>query len=123
MTHINVAFDGEKIFDWDGGADEVANINSEINRVAKVGNITPAQLAQSIIVMIKRNRKFTVNEEFEMTAVIWLLISTPTNDPDRPGCFRDYLEAWDFDFDIKIDPDCETFEVEMTGSHSAAGTA
>jgi hypothetical protein len=111
------------LFDWEGGVDEIATIDSEINRVAKVGNITLSILAQSIIVMIKRNGKFTVNEEFEMTAVIWLLISTSTSDPDHPGCFRDYLQAWDFDFDIELDPDDETFEIEMTGSHSAAGTA
>jgi hypothetical protein len=36
--------------------------------------------------------------------VVWKLLSTKTDDPDRPGLYRDYLDAWDFEFDVFVGP-------------------
>jgi hypothetical protein len=121
---INVAFDGEKLFEWEGDAEAVASIDQEVIRIAKLGNVEPTVLAQSALVHIKRKGGFiTSNPQDEMMMVIWLLISMPTGDPDRPGLYRDYLEMWNFDFDIKVDPDAGTFKAQVAGSLTARGAA
>jgi hypothetical protein len=44
--------------------------------------------------------------------------------PDHPGVFGDYLELWDFEFDIQIDPENNKgFTVEVNGGFAARRTA
>jgi hypothetical protein len=45
------------------------------------------------------------HQEAEMMVVTWGLLTMPTKHPDHPGVFGDYIELWNFDFDIKIDPE------------------
>jgi len=119
MSLINVAFDGEKIFEWQGKADTLAQINQEATRMAKLAHTSPQALWQSTLVGIKQNggRYFTPNPKAEMLVVTWGLMALPTHHPDHPGVFGDYLDGrWDFDFNIKIDPkDDKNFAVEVTG--------
>jgi len=119
VSLINVAFDGKKIFEWQGNADTLAQINQEATRMANVAHTSPRALWQSTLVGIKQNggRYFTPNPKAEMLVVTWGLMALPTHNPDRPGVFGDYLEGpWNFDFNIKIDPeDDKKFAVEVTG--------
>jgi hypothetical protein len=119
MSLINVAFDGEKIFEWQGNADTLAQIDQEATRMAKLAHTSPQALWQSTLVGIKQNggRYFTPNPKAEMLVVTWGLMALPTHHPDHPGVFGDYLDGlWDFDFNIKIDPeDDKKFTVEVTG--------
>jgi hypothetical protein len=123
---INVAFDGKKLFDWDGDASAVARIDEETTRIAKLANTSPQALWQSALVHINENggRLFGSNQEAEIMIVTWGLMTAPTQHPDRPGIFGDYLELWNFDFNIKIDPeDKKRFTVEVKGGFTAKGTA
>jgi hypothetical protein len=122
---INVAFDGKKMFDWEGDAGAIARIDEEMLRIAKLGNATPSDLSQPTLTGISRNGGFfTPNPQVEVMIVVWTLISMPTGDPDRPGLVRDYLEAWNFDFDIEIDPDNENkVRIAVNGGFTAKGTA
>jgi hypothetical protein len=119
MSLINVAFDGKKIFEWQGNADTLAQINQETTRMAKLAHTSPQALWQSTLVGIKQNggRYFTANPKAEMLVVTWGLMALPTHRPDHPGVFGDYLDdPWNFDFNIKIDPEDEKrFTVEVTG--------
>jgi hypothetical protein len=119
MSLINVAFDGEKIFEWQGNADALAQINQETTRMAKLAHTSPQALWQSTLVGIKQNggRYFTQNPKAEMLVVTWGLMALPTHHPDHPGVFGDYLDGpWNFDFNIKIDPaDDKKFTVDVTG--------
>lgn len=119
MSLINVAFDGEKIFEWQGNTDTLAQINQETTRMAKLAHTSPQALWQSTLVGIKQNggRYFTPNPKAEMLVVTWGLMALPTHHADHPGVFGDYLDdPWNFDFNIKIDPEDEkNFTVEVTG--------
>jgi hypothetical protein len=119
MSLINVAFDGEKIFEWQGNADTLAQIDQETTRIAKLAHTSPQALWQSTLVGIKQNggRYFTPNPKAEMLVVTWGLMALPTHHPDHPGVFGDYLDdPWNFDFNIKIDPEDEKrFTVEVRG--------
>ena len=115
---INVAFDGKKLFEWEGDADAVARIDQETRRIARLANISPQSLWQSALVHIDENgrRLFTSNQDAEMMVVTWGLVTMPTKHPVHPGVFGDYLELWDFDFNIVIDPeDKKKFTVEVNG--------
>ncbi|MHC2522793.1 hypothetical protein [Bradyrhizobium diazoefficiens] len=122
---IKVAFGGKKLFEWEGGPDAIARIDDEALRIAKLGNVSPEALAQSMIRHISRKGGFCApNSEAEMILVTWLLISQPTNNPDRPGLIRDYLDAWNFDFDIRVNPDGRSFKfIATTSGFTAKGTA
>jgi hypothetical protein len=125
MSLINVAFDSEKIFEWEGNADTLALIDQETTRIAKLANTSPRALWQSTLVGIKQNggHYFTPNPKAEMLVVTWGLMALPTQQPDHPGVFGDYLDR-NFDFNIKIDPDDEKkFTVEVTGGFLGAHEA
>jgi hypothetical protein len=118
MSLINVAFDGKKIFEWQGNADTLALIGQETTRMANLAHTSPQALWQSTLVGIKQNggRYFTPNPKAEMMVVTWGLMALPTQNPDHPGVFGDHLDLWNFDFNIKIDPeDDKKFTVEVTG--------
>jgi len=113
---INVSFDGRKLFNWEGGATEVAEMDHRVTQIAALGNVSPEILWQSTLSSIaeKGGRFFSGNPEAEMMIVISGLLSMPTHHPDHPGHCRDYLEMSNFDFDIKIDPqNKERFEVQV----------
>jgi hypothetical protein len=123
MSLINVAFDGKKIFEWQGNADTLAQIEQETTRIAKLANTSRRTLWQSTLVGIKQNggRYFTSNPKAEMLVVTWGLMALPTQQPDYPGVFGDYLDQ-NFDFNVKIDPDDDKkFTVEVTGGFLPSG--
>lgn len=65
-------------------------------------------------------RLFTSNREAEMAIVTWGLLMGKTQHLDHPGVFADYLKAWDFDFNIVIDPNNKKrFTVEVKGGFNS----
>jgi hypothetical protein len=119
---IVVAFNGVKLFDWQGDADALARINEETSRLATAMNITMELLWQSALRQIHNNggNLFTSNEHAEMMVITWGLLATPTQDPNRPGTFGDYVGLWDLHFDVKIDPeDAIGFAVEVKGGFNS----
>jgi hypothetical protein len=119
---ITVAFDGAKLFDWQGDSDAVARINEETRRLAEAIAMTRESLWQTVLRQIHNNggNLFTANEQAEMMVVTWGLLASPTQLPDRPGTFGDYVALWDFHFDIKIDPnDAIGFAVEVKGGFNS----
>jgi len=65
MSLINVAFDGKKLFEWQGNADTLAQIDQETTKIAKLAHTSPQALWQSTLVGIKQNggRYFSHNSE------------------------------------------------------------
>ena len=123
---INVAIDGKKLFEWEGDAEAVARINEETTRIARQVEASPQALWQSTLFYIRQNRGHfsTRKPEIEMLILTSGLLSMPTQHPEHPGVFGDYLELWSFDFDIKIDPEDEKrFTVDVNGGFTAQGTA
>ena len=85
-------------------------------------NVSPQSLWQSALLHINENggRLFTSNREAEMAIVTWGLLMGKTQHLDHPGVFADYLEAWDFDFNIVIDPENKKrFTVEVKGGFNS----
>jgi hypothetical protein len=120
---INVAFEGNKLFKWEGDADAIAKIDQEVVRIAKLGDVEPEVLGLSMLFNVGQEGFSSANPDAEMMFVIWMLISLPTGLPNHPGYYRDYIGAWDFDFDIKLNQEARTFDVSITGDFAAEGTA
>ena len=100
---INVAFDGRKLFDWEGEAKKATQIDQDVAHIAALSNESPRALWEETLVKIAANRGRFYS--VEMMIVISGLLSMPTQNPDHPGRCRDYLETSNFYFDIKIDPE------------------
>jgi hypothetical protein len=122
---INVAFDGKKLFEWEGNADAVAQIDEAVFKMADIANVTVADASQAVMGELSRAGGFTsTNIQAEMMVVLWTLISLPTNYPDHPGFIRDYIEVWDFDFEIRRDPVNENkFTIAFNAGFAKEGTA
>jgi hypothetical protein len=57
-----------------------------------------------------------------MMVVSWLL-SMQSPHPEHPGRIGDYIEAWDFDMDIRADESERKFTVDIVVGHDIKGTA
>ena len=114
---INVAFNGKKLFEWEGDADAVARIDAEINRLAKANDVSPEALSYTMLDNITSKGRFLKGgHETQMMILVWTLIGMPTGYPDRPGKCRDYLEAWNFDFDVCHGRNDRAFKINVKGS-------
>jgi hypothetical protein len=115
---INVAFDGKPLFEWEGTTEELDRMEDPLRQLAKAGHTTVGWLVTTTVVTIaKHGRFFTQNQQFEMMATIYFILSQPTGHPDYPGHYRDYLEVWDFDFNfLDFDEARGRFSVEVEGA-------
>ncbi|MEH2569861.1 hypothetical protein [Bradyrhizobium sp. AZCC 2289] len=108
---INVLLNGKKLFHADLVVNDLARIDVETNAMAKDLGVTPLDLWHSVLGQISKNghRWSTRSKEVEMMVVSWGLLKPPSTDPALSGAYGDYLDMWDFDFDIEVNP--ETHEV------------
>ena len=99
---VSVTINGIGLFEWTGTAAEVGNIDGWVRALARDKGVTPELVAQRALVDVLtdgRLRAFTRRDAI----LLWMLLTQPTHNPDRPGLYRDYIEVWDFDFDISGD--------------------
>ena len=97
---INVSIKGKKLFDWEGSAEEAAKLDEGMRELASDNGVTPEQLQHSVVASVLKHGRFVSQSRGEMPILTWMLLSGPTRHPDHPGIYRDYIEAWEFDFDI-----------------------
>ena len=99
---VSVTINGISLFGWTGTAAEVGEIGELVRRLARDWGVPPELVAQSAIAGALKNgrlRTFTRRD----AVLLWMLLTQPTHNPDRPGFYRDYIEVWDFDFDVSGD--------------------
>ena len=99
---VSVTINGIGLFGWTGTAAEVGNIDGWVRALARDKGVTPELVAQRALVDVLtdgRLRAFTRRDAI----LLWMLLTQPTHNPDRPGFYRDYIEVWDFDFDVSGD--------------------
>ena len=118
---INVSVNGNKLFDWTGDAEDAGKLDEVVREVARNNGVTPEQLGYSTVHYVLKHGGFNPQSDGgEMPILVWALLSRPTEHPDHPGFFRDYVEAWDFDFDISSDDLKKGFRVEVTAEFDGA---
>jgi hypothetical protein len=112
---INVSLNGNKLFDWEGSAEEVAKLDEGVRELARDNDVTPEQLGVSAVhYVLKRGGLLPEAETTgEMQILVWQMLSQSTGNPELPGFFRDYIAEFDFDFDIsRADQQCLCIDVE-----------
>ena len=105
---VNVSMDGEKLFNWEGGAAEVAKLDAELTQITKAEGYNPIDVAKAALVQIKRNgglRDSSALRGGEMRFVLLMLMNMESTNDERPGLIRDYIDVWNFDFDIEVQND------------------
>lgn len=122
---INVFINGKKLFDWTGNSDDVARMDQEVARIAGLGNHPPEKVVASAVRhTVTKGGFFSNNPSAEMLFVMWWLLWMPTSHPHHPGRYRDYIELWDFNFDISTtQDDPNEFHVDVRGAFNVSGTA
>jgi hypothetical protein len=111
MTIINVSINGNKLFKWEGSAEDAGKLDEAVKELARNNGMTPEQLGDSAAVYVLKSGDFVTQSRGEMPILVWMLLSKPTGNPDHPGIFRDYIEVWDFDFDICEGSDAKRIRV------------
>lgn len=122
---INVYVNGQKLFDWACSSGDIARIDRDLASIANSHNLRPEELAESAVRrIVSKGGFFSTVPELEMVCVIYWLLEKPTNQPGRPGRWRDYIELWDFNFEISAIPgDPDKVLVVMRGDLKGGGTA
>ena len=120
---LTVAINGRPLFTWDGGAAELAKIESDVVRkLAASMNVTPQHLAQSFVQTIVGHGGFITSDPGnEMAVMVYFVAQAESDHPDHPGRIGDYLEVWDFTADIMRDDD--RLRVSFVASLDKSGTA
>jgi hypothetical protein len=99
---ISVTINGISLFEWTGTAAEAGEIGELVRKLARDWGVVPELVAQRALAAVLKHgrlRTFTRRDAI----LLWMLLSQSTGHPDRPGVFCDYIEVWDFDFDISGD--------------------
>jgi hypothetical protein len=124
---ISISFDGRKLFEWEGTSRDLAGIEQEIERVARANDMPQEALAIMIVGGMANEGGFLVPEhdlrdvtvadkersrEMQMSVSVWWLLDQPTDHADHPG-FRDYIDVWDFNFNVVPTP--TGLKVEING--------
>ncbi len=123
---ISISINSKKMFDWTGDTDAVARIDQETARLAAKGNTTPQALAHSLLRVLLDQGYFIpgADQELQMMTLTWLVLTMPTQHPDHPGRFGDYITMWNFDFDVCDDPKApDGFVVEVKAGFDKHGIA
>lgn len=117
---MRVSLDGELLFTWSGGPDEVKSLQAEFRRrCATLGYAAPDDTAASFLFMLHPSGLVAAEgplRELQMMAVTWYILSQPTGFDDRPGTYADYVPAWDFDFDLSVDLDRHEIAIKVVGT-------
>ena len=114
MGKINVGFDGKRLFEWEGDGHGIATIENTFWQLAINRNVDPKAFAQSIVRGIARHQRFFEGDRrVQMMAVIYFLLQLPTQNPDRPGPYRNYMPVWNFNFTFDIHEDEATSEASV----------
>jgi hypothetical protein len=113
MTIISVSIEGEKLFKWEGSAEDAGKLDAAVRELARKNGITPEQLGDSAVVYVLRRGDFVTRSWGEMPIMTWMLLSKPTGHPDHPGIYRDYVGMWDFDFDVSRGSDPKRIRVAV----------
>ena len=121
MGTVNIAINGRRLFEWEGGPDEIDRTMDAVARLAAKAAVSEMSLTQSAVLHIaQREGRFLpgdgVAQETQMMMLLWFVLSQPTQHPDHPGLYRDYVPVWDFDFNIMPDPSTMTVEIEVLGA-------
>ncbi len=113
MGVINVAINGRKLFEWEGIASELWKIEREIVPLAEQHGTNPDAFVHQVIRdLAKRGDSALPLEQGEMVWLMYFVTQTPL-DHDHPGHCRDYIELWDFDFDIQYDEQAKTLRADV----------
>jgi hypothetical protein len=114
---ISVSINGYRTFDWEGSAADAGRMDEDVRDWAREAGMTPAQVAQTAVahVLERVDRGFVPDDMGLIHIFTWMLLSQPTGHPEQPGCYRDYIDTWDFNFDVQDHPDQTTLKISVEG--------
>jgi hypothetical protein len=114
MGTISVAINRKHLFDWEGNAAELEKIEPEIAPIAEQQGTNPEAFAQHVIQDIAKRGDFALPlQQGEMVWLMYFVTQTRLTHPDHPGYCRDYIELWNFNFDIQCDEQAKTLHADV----------
>lgn len=106
MGTIDIAVDGEHVFNWQGDEAEAKHILEQFPRGAHHVGMKPEELCDEGIGQLLKEGRFSsesrVVREMQMMGVIWRILEMEINDPERPGKVADYIGNTNFDVDLQM---------------------
>jgi hypothetical protein len=100
---INIAINGEKAFDWEGGKAEIDRIREAVPKAAEHSNVPPHALADTSLKHLVDHGlvESEAGRKMQIMAVLWRIFEAETGDPEHPGKIGDYVSHTGFDIDIR----------------------
>jgi hypothetical protein len=100
---VNISINGKQLFGGNANAEAMGELDGVIGEMARDNGVTPEEIARSgMRPFLKRGGFVPSPDEFwRPLTLMWMLLSKPTDRPVPPGHYRDYVESWDFNFDVR----------------------
>jgi hypothetical protein len=119
MAKITVKLDGKSLFNWEGDADAIKNIETDFEAVSAHEKLSPDVFASNAVRHLPSmplQKADPATSQMQMMAILYFLFSRDTGHPDHPGKYRDYAAAWDFEFDISCLSDGNQITIGVNGT-------
>lgn len=112
---MTVRFEGRALFSWTGDEELIRNLEREVRQAAAGASIAQDVFAANAVMELPRTGRLAEcpKEQMRLMKIIFFILSQNTGRSDRPGKFRDYLPAWDFEFDLHVAG--KAISIDVTG--------
>jgi hypothetical protein len=99
---LTLKIEGRQALSWSADEGSIMKLRQEVEAAAARAGMAPDAFAAKVAVDLlgKPVGTGSSDRQSSLMTVAYFILSQNTGRADRPGKFRDYLAAWDFEFDL-----------------------
>lgn len=102
MGKMSVKVAGREQFDWTGDESGIVDLELAFQATAPHEGAVYSMAAAAVDELVSKGLASDVGvRDIHSMAVVYFLLQQETRTAARPGKIRDYLPAWDFEFDLQ----------------------
>ena len=102
---LTLKIEGRQTLSWSADQDSIMKLRGEVEAAAARAGMAPDAFAAKVAADLlgKQLGAGSSDRQSGLMTVAYFILSQNTGKADRPGKFRDYLAAWEFEFDLRRD--------------------
>jgi hypothetical protein len=99
---LTLKIEGRQALSWSADEGSIMKLRQEVEAAAARAGLAPDAFAAKVAVDLlgKPVGTGSSHRQSSLMTVAYFILSQNTGRADRPGKFRDYLAAWDLEFDL-----------------------
>ena len=119
MGKMTIRGAGQEQFDWTGDESGIADLELAFQATVPRNGAAYSMAAAAVDDLVRNGLASDVGvRDIHSMAVVYFLLQQDTRTPGRPGKLRDYVPAWDFEFDLQRRAD-SGISIKIVGTSGA----